>query len=104
LYVESFKCLISYIPVFRIHRILWKLLIECDALRTLVQVLDNSSTENDGLRKYVPTSLKLLAAALEVPNPYHRTEGTHDHNDKYPDHSDEMDSESIIIPGNTKVS
>jgi hypothetical protein len=90
--------------IYRIHRVLWKLLVECNALKILVQVLDSSSTEQDGLIKYVSSSLKLLASALGVRNPYNHTEGIHDHISKPPEHWDEMSYGSVTIQGTTKVS
>jgi hypothetical protein len=83
--------------------ILWKLMVQCNALKRLVEVLDTSSAENDGLRKYVPTSLVLLAVALDVPNPRHHTQGTHKHKDKSPDQLEETDSGSTAISTATKV-
>jgi hypothetical protein len=78
-------------------------MVQCDALKRLVEVLDSSSTENDGLRKYVSTSLKLLADALNVPNPHHHTQRTHKHKEKYPNQLEETASGSTTICTDTKV-
>lgn len=91
--------------VVRIQTVLWKLLVECNALKILVQVLDSSnSTEHDGLLKYVPLSLKQLAADLGICNPYNHTERTHDRDDEHPEHFDEASSGSVTIQSTTKVS
>lgn len=78
--------------------------MECNALKTLVHVLGDTSTGDDGLRKYVPVSLTLVAGALNVPNPCHRTKGTYDHDDNYPDSVDERDFGRIVMPSGTEVS
>ncbi|XP_069694987.1 armadillo repeat-containing protein 5 [Periplaneta americana] len=97
---ESVKKLLSVsIPyIVRIQRILCKLMVECNALRILVQILDNYSTENDKLLKFVPVSLQLLANALDVPNPHHPFEDVHDHDDKYPYHLGKMDTGPMTVP------
>lgn len=88
---------------FRMRTILWKLMVRCDALKRLLEVLDSSSTENDGLRKYVSTSLILLAVALNVPKPRHHTRRTHKHKDKYQNQLEETASGSTTICSDMKV-
>ena len=91
--------------------------MECDALKILVQVLDsnssssssssnssNSSTDHDSLIKYAPLSLKLLAAALGVRNPYNNTERTPDCDDKHPEHLDETSAGGVTVHSTTEVS
>jgi len=94
--------------------------VECDALKILVQVLDSSSNANsnssssnsnsssstdyDSLIKYVPLSLKLLAAALGVQTPSNNTERTPDCDDKHPEHLDETSAVSVTVRSTTKVS
>ncbi|XP_021941760.1 armadillo repeat-containing protein 5 [Zootermopsis nevadensis] len=94
---------VSVPHIVRTQRILWKLLVECDALRTLVHMLDDGVTGDDGLRKHVPVSLTLVAGALDVANPCHHTKGIHDH-DKCPDNMDETGSGSFVIPSGTEAS
>jgi hypothetical protein len=88
---------------FRMRTILWKLMVQCDALKRLVEVLDTSSAENDSLRKYVPTSMVLLAVALNVASPRCRIQRTRKHKDKYPDQLEEMASGSSTVPSATEV-
>jgi len=84
--------------------------VECNALKILVQVLDSSSsnssssTDHDSLIKYVPLSLKLLAAALDVRNPYNDTERTRDCDDKHPQHLDETSAGSDTVRSTAEVS
>lgn len=78
-------------------------MVQCDALKRLVEVLDSSSTENDGLRKYVSMSMILLAVALNVPNPRHHTQRTYKHKDKYPNQLEETASGSTTICSDMKV-
>lgn len=92
----------SILKLFRTQRILWKLLVECDALRTLVHMIDDGVTGDDGLRKHVPVSLTLVAGALDVANPCDHTKVIHDH-DKCPDNMDETGSGSFVIPSGTEV-
>jgi hypothetical protein len=68
-------------------------------------MLSDTSTGDDGLRKYVPVSLMLVAGALNVPNPCHRTKGIHGHDDKCPDNLDEneMGPGSTVIPSGGEV-
>ena len=92
--------------------------MECDALKILVQVMDgssnsnstgssnssSSSTDHDSLIKYVPSSLKLLAAALGVRNPYNDTERTADCDDKHPKHLDQTSAGSVTVCSTSEVS
>ena len=95
--------------------------MECDALKILVQVLDSSNNSNsnsscsnsssssssadhDSLIKYVPLSLKLLAAALGVRNPNNDTERTPDCDDKLHEHLDETSAGSDTVHSTTEVS
>lgn len=94
--------------------------MECDALKILVKVLDSSSsssssnssssssssscTDYESLIKYVPLSLKLLAAALGVRNPYNDTERTPDCDVKHPEYFDETSAGSVTVHSTTEVS
>ncbi|PSN52457.1 hypothetical protein C0J52_14981 [Blattella germanica] len=60
------RLLVVSIPfIVRIHRILWKLLMECKGLEKLINIL-NSEDRQDDLIDYVPISLKLLVASLDI--------------------------------------
>ena len=89
--------------------------MKCDALKILVQVLDNSnscsnstnsssSIDSDNLIKYVPLSLKLLAAALGVRNPKNDTGRTPDCEYKLHEHLDETRAGSDTVHSTTEVS
>jgi hypothetical protein len=88
---------------FRKDAILWKLMVLCDGLKRLIEVLDSSGTDDDGLRKHVPMSLIWLADALNVPHPRQYKPGTYKHNNKHPDESKETASGSTTIPSATEV-
>jgi hypothetical protein len=49
-------------------------------------------------------SLKLLAAALGVRNPYNDTERTPDCDDKHPEHSNETSAGSVTVRSTAEVS
>jgi hypothetical protein len=52
----------------------------------------------------VPLSLKLLASALGVQNPYNDTERTPDLDDNHPEHLDKTSAGSVTVCSSTEVS